>query len=271
MSIGSAGNKANLKQEDVLKQLPTSLESALRKFKIDPKTVVYAACPSCHCTHALTDDRLSGDPSYPETCEGVVYPKTGAATVCGQRLLDMRQGKLRPIKPFVFPSFIDYVASMMSDPDIESMCDKACDDALSAVRESLSTDPAAPASPESVNKVFEAAFLRNFQGPVPNKLFIERDGRMRLAFQVMLDFFNPNGTTKRGNHDSIGILAVVNLNLDESIRYRPEFMWISIILGPQEPDHDQINHYYRPLIDDFVVGWTRGIRLSRTALSPSGP
>ncbi|KAJ7073089.1 hypothetical protein C8F01DRAFT_1301002 [Mycena amicta] len=270
MSIGSTGDRPNPKQEDVLKQLLTSLESALSKFKIDPKTVIYATCPSCHNTHKPTKDRLTGDPSYPETCEGYVYPKDGVATLCGKQLLEMRQGKLRPVKPFVYTSFVDYVAAMVAEPGIETMCEESVDTALAAVREALSKNPDAPPSAESVNNVFEAAFLRSFKGPVPGKLFIERDGRLRLAFQVMLDFFNTNGTRKRGNHNSIGILAVVNLNLVEDIRYRPEFMWISILLGPDEPNSDEINHYFRPLVDDFVVGWERGIRLSRTALFPSG-
>ncbi|CAK5275205.1 unnamed protein product [Mycena citricolor] len=99
------------------------------------------------------------------------------------------------------------------------MCEKVCDDALVAVREAVI---------EWVNSVFEAAFMRSFKGPVPDKLFIQRDGCMRLAFQVMLDFFNPNGTQKCGNHNSIRILAVVNLNLHEDICYCPKYMWLSI-------------------------------------------
>ncbi|KAJ7200548.1 hypothetical protein GGX14DRAFT_300082, partial [Mycena pura] len=60
------------------------------------------------------------------------------------------------------------------------------------------------------------------------------------------------------------------LNLPEDIRYRPEFMWLSIIVRPHEPDHDQLNYYVRPIVDDFVAGWTRGFRVSRTALHPLG-
>ncbi|CAK5266918.1 unnamed protein product [Mycena citricolor] len=179
-------------------------------------------------------------------------------------------GKLRPIKPFVFTSFIDYIAAMLTDPEVERMCEKACDDVFAAVREAMSQNADASLAEEHVNNVFEAAFLRSFAGPVPGKLFIQRDGRLRLAFQVMLDFFNPNGTRKQGNHNSIGLLAVVNLNLSEDIRYRPENMWLSIILGPSEPGHDQIDNYFHPLIDKFVIGWERGYRFSRTALHAAG-
>jgi hypothetical protein len=59
---------------------------------------------------------------------------------------------------------------------------------------------------------------------------------------------------KRGSHDSVGILVVVSLTLPENTRYKPEFMWLSIILGPHEPNHDQISYYLRPLIDQFIAG-----------------
>ena len=43
-----------------------------------------------------------------------------------------------------------------------------------------------------------------------------------------------------------------------------------IIPGPREPTLTELNHYLKPVIDDFVTSWTEGIRYSRTALHPSG-
>ncbi|KAJ7826757.1 hypothetical protein B0H13DRAFT_1657342, partial [Mycena leptocephala] len=87
---------------------------------------------------------------------------------------------------------------------------------------------------------------------------------MRLAFAVQLDFFNPNGTRKRGNHDSIGILSAALLNLSPEIRNKPEYMYVAIIPGPHEADSDGISHYERPLMDVFVTGWGRGLHISPT-------
>ncbi|KAF7318521.1 hypothetical protein HMN09_00362000 [Mycena chlorophos] len=42
MGIGTPSLRPNPKQEDVLKQLPPNLDAALRRFKLDPKTVIYA-------------------------------------------------------------------------------------------------------------------------------------------------------------------------------------------------------------------------------------
>jgi len=185
-------------------------------------------------------------------------------------LLQQRQGKLRPIKPYIFPDFTDHLASVLSDPEIVAICNSACDKAWEAVRSATAKEGPGSVSAERVNNVFEAEFLRSFEGPVPKQLFINRDGRMRLAFEILLDFFNPHGLKKRGNHDSVGILAVVNLNLPENLRYKPDFMWLSIILGPKEPNHDQIGSYLRPLIDTFIKGWKHGIRLSRTGADEAG-
>jgi hypothetical protein len=43
-----------------------------------------------------------------------------------------------------------------------------------------------------------------------------------------------------------------------------------IIPGPKEPHLTDLNYYLRPLIDDMVVAWERGVRFSRTALHPNG-
>jgi hypothetical protein len=63
---------------------------------------------------------------------------------------------------------------------------------------------------------------------------------------------------------------VAILNLDADIRYKPEYMWFSLIPGAKEPNGEQINHYFRPLIDECLVGWERGIHISPTGKSPSG-
>ncbi|KAJ6553886.1 hypothetical protein B0H10DRAFT_1968037 [Mycena sp. CBHHK59/15] len=183
--------------------LPTTLEDALKTFKLEPKTRILATCPSCHYTHEPRVNRLTQEPSYPTHCENFIFrDKHSPAVPCLQPLLEQRQAKLRLIKPFVYPDFTDHLASVLSDPEIAALCNSACDEAWKAVHVSLSADPHGPVSPEEVNNVFEAEFLRSFNGPVPDQFFINRGGRMRIVFQILLDFFNPHGMRKRGNHDS---------------------------------------------------------------------
>ncbi|KAE9387233.1 hypothetical protein BT96DRAFT_785634, partial [Gymnopus androsaceus JB14] len=93
-----------------------------------------------------------------------------------------------------------------------------------------------------VENVFEADFIKDFRGP-DGKLFVDRGEKIRLAFSIHLDFFNPNGITHRGAHESVGIISCANLALNPSIRYLPENMYINIIPGPNEPSVDEIDHY----------------------------
>jgi hypothetical protein len=72
-------------------------------------------------------------------------------------------------------------------------------------------------------------------------------------------------------HDTCGILSAVCLNLPLDIRYKPENMYIAgIVPGPAEPHTTELNHYVRPIVDDFLVSWERGVHYSRTANYPTG-
>ncbi|THU82168.1 hypothetical protein K435DRAFT_592436, partial [Dendrothele bispora CBS 962.96] len=85
-------------------------------------------------------------------------------------------------------------------------------------------------------------------------------------FSIHLDFFNPHGVTQRGAHDSIGVISCANLALDPSIRYLPEYVFVAgIIPGPNEPSVDELDHFARPVIEQFAQAWRPGLHLSSTA------
>ena len=246
-------------QNHIIDQLPTSLYTALNRFNIDSRTTLYAICPTCNCSWKPSYDHVSATPKYPAECTNRILEPSGSST-CHTELLVERNGHLRPIKPFLAASFSDYLARSLSDSETERLCDKACDDAMSALND--------PADGDMTN-IFHAAFMKKFDGPQAGKLFIDRGDKVRLAFVIQTDFFNPNGTRKRGNHDSIGIISLVNLNLPEDIRLCPEHIFLAgIIPGPREPEKEQISHFLRPIVDECVIGWDRGIHLSKTASSP---
>lgn len=247
----------------VLKEIPLSIYGALNKIDLESRTIVYAVCPTCHCTYEPINTAGDESPKYPKYCTNIPRPEAGP---CGQQLLrdpndkdDLQECK--PIKPFVYHDFRDYLAGLLSCGDLEGMMDKSCNDLLDARDE----DP-----PEFVRDIWEAEFLRTFEGPFPEKLFVDGGDEGRFVFTLNIDFFNVEGMRIRGASTSCGLISLVCLNLAPEIRYKPENMYVCIIPGPKEPSLTELNHYMRPIINHFVQGWDRGIHFSRTALRPHG-
>ncbi|KAJ7489727.1 hypothetical protein B0H11DRAFT_2229749 [Mycena galericulata] len=104
-------------QEQILKDLPSSLYTAMQRLNLDGKTVLYAACPSCHHIHAPIFSP-SNIPTWPEECENEVVGEDGRYK-CATALLIDTKCHPRPIRPFLSHSFLDYLARLLSTPDIE--------------------------------------------------------------------------------------------------------------------------------------------------------
>lgn len=262
---GSQGDLTE-RQSTILKQIPTTMETVLSKFKLAGKTTTFAACPQCHCTYPPSFSPGSTTSTYPDTCSNRPYPE---AEVCRTSLLEAVTSDdgtfLKPIKPFVVYDFHDYLASLLAQKDLENLMDQCCDDLMASIRQSN-------VQSDYLSDVFEAEFVRAFDGPTADKLFIDRpgnDGRYLFAFNI--DFFNPEGTTNRGAAASSGIIAACCLNLPLDIRYKPENMYLAgVIPGPKEPHLTELNHYMRPVVDQLSVSWERGVRFTRTANHPEG-
>lgn len=252
----------DLHHQDTIAQLPNNIRAALSKFSLESKTVVYAVCPACHCTFAPKFTLGDPTPKYPSLCNNRATPEAGE---CQQQLLTHDSGTPatsgKPIKPFLYHSFHDYLAGLLSRKDLEAAMDKSCDDLLAAT----SKPP-----PSVVTDVWEAQFLRTFGGPKIGTRFIDRGHEGRYGFALNVDFFNVDGMRVRGSTASCGLISMACLNLPPDLRYKPENMYMVIIPGPRMPLDIALNHYIRPLVDDMVQSWDKGVRYSRTALHPGG-
>lgn len=248
----------SISHENVLRQIPSTMQSALSKFSLTSKVVPYAVC-NCHCTYRPTYVPGSATPCYPAQCTNHLTPET----ICGEELLDiLPNGERRPKKTYSYHDFNDYLANLLGRKEIETMMDQACDDLAQSLSSPL---------PRFVKNPFEAQFLRAFGGPETGKLFIDRGDEGRYAFALHVDFFNPEGMTQRGASTSSGIISMACLNLPLDVRYKPENMYLAgIIPGPKQPSLESLNHYIRPLIADLAVSWERGVRYSSTANHRNG-
>ena len=255
------------RQASILNQIPTTVETVLSKFNLDGKTTVFATCPECHCTYPPSFRPGSHTPSYPATCSNRPYPD---AEVCSSSLTeeviaDDGARSSKPLKPFVVYDFHDYLASLLAQKDLEDLMDKCCDDLTASIKKS---EP----PPDYSSDVFQGEFIRTFQGPVNGRLFVDRPGKEgRYVFALNVDFFNSEGMTIRGASTSSGVICAACLNLPFEIRYKPENMYLAgVIPGPKEPRLTELNHYIRPIVDQFSVSWERGVRFTRTANHPNG-
>lgn len=254
----------SLRGKEALKDIPRGIRSALLKFNLENRTIIYAVCPSCHYTYEPHFPKGSATPVYVARCTNRPNPE---APICNEPLLRSIEDEdgsrsAKPIKPFVYHHFHDYLAGLLSRPDLEDVMDKSCDDLFKS-----RNDP----PPEYVNDFWQAKFIRSFEGPQPGKLFIDRRAEGRFAFTLNVDSFNVEGMRIRGATKSCSLISMVCLNLPPEIRYKPENIYIAgIIPGPKQPSLTDLNHYIRPLIDHLVESWEKGVRYSKTARHPEG-
>jgi hypothetical protein len=218
-------------EKNILKTVPLGINEVLSKFNLDGRTVTYACCPQCLQTYKPEFKKGSSTPIYPTKCDNRPHPDS---PICGEALLETRADGTgtKPIKPFVYHSFHDYLGMLLSRKDIEEKMDGACTKLLEQLH-----NPGA-----KISDVFEAKFMRTFEGPESNTLFVDGKGEGRYAFGLNVDFFNINANRARGSSTSCGIIALACLNLPLDIRYKPENMYLAgIIPGPKEPDIIQLN------------------------------
>ncbi|HEV7738573.1 MAG TPA: hypothetical protein VGO47_14530 [Chlamydiales bacterium] len=262
----TASKESPTLEANILVQIPETLKLALSRFNLDGHVTLYAVCPACHCTFKPSYKPGSVIPIYPSHCTSQLTSDQGHG--CNEPLLQPRKSNdefTKPIKAFVYHHFHDFVAYLLSREDLEHRIDSACDGVLKSL---VSTGPHI-----LTKNFFEAEFVKSFGGPgnSPETLFIQRHGEARLLWVLNVDFFNPEGLRIRGATKSSGIISMACLNLGLDICYKPENMYIAgVVAGPQEPHMTELNHYLRPLIDDLLESWTKGVHYSKTASSPMG-
>jgi hypothetical protein len=259
LAMDARNSHSEPRRQNTLAQILRTMEAALSHFKLDGQTTTYAVCPACNCTFKPTVDLNSGNPRYPVSCSNRPKPEDGP---CNEPLLwRSADGQSEPIKTFLYHHFHDYLAGLISRPDLEELMDKPCNDLLA----SIGSPP-----PRIIKDVWDANFFRTFEGPSWS-LFIDRGGEGQYAFTLNVDFFNIEGNLQRNASTSTGIISCACLNLPLDIRYKPENMYLAgIIPGPSEPSGDELNHFLDPLVDDMVISWERGVCFCPTATHPGG-
>ena len=244
--------------EDLISHMPNNIHAALSKFDLDNKTVIYTVCLRCHCTYTPYISPGEMAAKYLSHCTNHTDPSSNH---CGQLLLRRdRTGKedsWKPIKPFVYHSFHDYLASLLSRKDLEEAMDKTCGELQGLIDGPL---------PSFASDVSQAEFLWWFQGPTPGWFVVDRENEGHYVFYLNVNTFNIEGMCIQGALAACGLISMVCLNLPPHLCYKPEYMYIAgIIPGPKQPMETELNHYFRPLINDMEQSWKLGVRYTTTA------
>ena len=235
----------------VLKHIPRDIRSAISTLGLEPDVVVYACCPKCFATYP--PDKSRPEDPYPHVC---TFRETDKP-ICGTPLIEKKSAALtaprnhfHPLRSYPYRPLSSWIANLFRR---EGMVD------LTKNAWNTSGEP-----PRVWRDVWDAPTLRSFLGPDSETLFSSQPGGcVHLVFSLFVDWFNPFGNKKAGKSHSIGAVYMACLNLPPHLRYRPENIYLAgIIPGPKEPELHQLNHLLRPLVDELVIMWHRGLYLS---------
>ena len=217
----------------------------------------YTVCPEQQCQALYPPAYQKGSPisHYPLTC---TYKSPRDGSPCGARITRPRRfGNVDvevPTKRFVSFSFKNYIAELTSRSGFENKMDAVWD-----VEE----------VPAQMHDIFDGQFLHDFKDRGGHR-FGRQTEEGRYVFSLSIDFFNPFTNKQAGKKVSFGVISVVCLNLPVSMRYKPENMFLAgVIPGPKEPPLT-LKQYLSPLVDEFLVFWDPGVRMSRTCKFPEG-
>ena len=234
----------------ILDTLPDDIRTVLKTLGLEPDFVRYACCPKCFAIYPPDPDNPA-DP-FPHTCtfQETDRPVCGAILVSHQRYAaDDEDGdvshRYEPVLTYPYRKLESWLVSMLSRVGVAIQMKAAWK----------------PSEGGIYKDVFDAPGVQDFLGPDGKTAFsVQTDHSVHLVFSLFVDWFNPFGNKKAGKTHSIGAIYLICMNLPPHLRYRPENIYLAgIIPGPHEPQLHQINHLLRPLIDELLVLWHRGM------------
>jgi hypothetical protein len=228
--------------------IPHDLRTVLDRMNLEPIHKSFVSCPQCFFSYDTTR-------AYPDRCTNR-DPKRGEP--CGRALRKIRRrGDVEievPVREYLYQDLKQWIAKLYARPGMEEILDR---DVLGDA--------------DRMSDIHDATTLRAFCGPDGN-IFLDRPGTEgRLVFSLNVDGFNPLTNKTAGKKNSTGAIYMVCLNLPPSLRYKVENMFlVGVIPGPHSPSLHEINHLLKPLVDDLLALWRRGIYLMQTPLHPLG-
>lgn len=221
------------------------VRSVFTSLDLHPPSKGYCCCPNCFCCYPLEE--------FPDRC-------TNKATIdsepCGRTLRKTKfvDGRVRShaARRYLYHDMKAWLGRMLCRPGMEEHLDRDVFDTGS--------------SPGEMRDIWDGRALKTFCW-TDGKRFVGsgKKDEGRYVFALNMDGFNPFGNKHGGATASTGALYMVCLNLPPHLRHRVENIFlVSIIPGPHEPSLVEINELIRPLVDDLLCFWKKGVYYTRT-------
>ncbi|QRV87067.1 Transposase family Tnp2 protein [Ceratobasidium sp. AG-Ba] len=232
-----------------LKDIPTTLPTALHYLNLSPRFHTYTVCPKCSALY----DEQSGL-AIPQAC--TKQDLDGFTCNEGLYSTHYRGGKVRsrPTARYSHFPLENWLSELLLRPGIEDMIESTV-----------------PSSSSVLWDVWNAPYLCTFHDREHNNFFDAPPGELRLAMLVFHDYFNPYTMKLTGRTCSVGCVFMVCLNLPSDIRYDPSYAYLaSIIPGPDEASMADLHNFMRPIVDNLEELYDPGIWIPRTHKFPRG-
>ena len=224
---------------------PASLHMALKRLNIASMSFnEFPVCPGCKSVYTREE--------CIETCgsrqRAKVCKKRVGRSLCNCDILTSKQSAdgstiFRPIQTYCYKSVGSMIASRAAVcPTFFTECEAWRRKRQSELSHFVYSD------------VHDGAMWKDLQTSAMDN-FLQTP--YSLALQINIDWFQPFDHVTY----SVGAIYITVLNLPSTQRYKLENMFLVAILpGPDEPKHD-INEFLRPLVDELLTLWDKGIQV----------
>ena len=259
-SIWSSQHKIQINPSAIVAQIPATRKAVFHRLGLEPTITTQVCCNKCFALYPMdSDDTQCSEKFYSESQLYDQWAKTEKIIPkCGQDLwCPGSKKKRKPVRKFVYVKLTTWLKDRLSNPQFET----ALDASLVAINRDAS---------QEMEDVWHGRVWQDFPNDDKGEgRFTQHSGN--LVFSLYLDWFNAEGASNLGKHNSIGSITLVCLNLPPTHRYKVENMYLfGIIPGPTEPSLEQINHLLRPLVEELQKLWMPGHFFSSTAAFPQG-
>ncbi|KIK28149.1 hypothetical protein PISMIDRAFT_91594 [Pisolithus microcarpus 441] len=145
-----------------------------------------------------------------------------------------------PIQTYLHQGMKDWVACLLSRPNIEQLIQETNGNTLSSHH-------------DEIRDIHKAQVLQLLIGPDGRPFMTCEKGTLWLVFSLSVDGFNTFGKKMGGGPASVTAIYMACLSLPIEECFKCENMYlVGVIPSPHKPSEDEINHVLRPLVDDLL-------------------